>query len=268
MGKTIGFIGCGNMGKAMVRGLIESGLTVPDKIFVSTQREETRENIRESFGVHVTGKNQEVAEKAEILFFAVKPFAYEGVMKEVRNVLKDDALIIGMAAGVTIEKMKEYLGKEKKVVKIMPNTPVAVSEGVIAASFSDNLNVEEKHELSKLLSLLGKVSVIDEKHMDVITGIAGSSPAYVFMFIEAMADAAVKNGLPRKEAYDIAAQAVLGAAKMMLETGIHPGILKDMVTSPGGTTIEAVAVLEEKGLRHAVISAVDACVEKSRKMSR
>jgi pyrroline-5-carboxylate reductase len=118
------------------------------------------------------------------------------------------------------------------------------------------------------LSVLGKVSVIEEKHMDVITGIAGSSPAYVYMFIEAMADAAVKNGLPRKDAYEISAQAIIGAAKMVMDTGIHPGVLKDMVTSPGGTTIEAVSVLEEKGLRHAVISAVDACVEKSRNMSK
>lgn len=268
MKKTIGFIGCGNMGKAIVRGLIESGKAAPDQITVSTQRETSRENIRETFGVHTTGKNQEVAEVSEILFFAVKPYAYEAVMKEAKSVLKEDALVIGMAAGVTIEKMKEHLGQEKKIVKIMPNTPVAVSEGVIAVSYSENLTQDEKTEVSDLLSILGKVSVIDEKQMDVITGIAGSSPAYVYMFIEAMADAAVKNGLPRKEAYDISAQAVLGAAKMVLETGIHPGILKDMVTSPGGTTIEAVAVLEEKGFRHAVISAVDACVDKSRKMSK
>lgn len=268
MERTIGFIGCGNMGKAMVKGLIDSGMVKPDLIRVSTQRESTRETIRETFGVHVTGLNQQVAEVSKVLFFAVKPYAYETVMKEVKNVIQESTLVIGMAAGVSIDRMKEYLGAEKKIVKIMPNTPVAVSEGVIATSFSDNITNEEKKEVADLLSALGKVSVIEEKHMDVITGIAGSSPAYVYMFIEAMADAAVKNGLPRADAYEISAQAIIGAAKMVLDTGIHPGVLKDMVTSPGGTTIEAVSVLEEKGLRHAVISAVDACVEKSRNMSK
>lgn len=268
MDKTFGFIGCGNMGKAILKGLIDSGQASKNRIIVSTKRQSTQDSIHDLYGVTVTGNNREVAEKSDILFFAVKPYAYEEVMNEVQSALKKDTLIIGMAAGVTLEKMGKFLGDNHKLVKIMPNTPVAVAEGVIAMSYSRNLSQEDIDMISSLLSVMGKVSVIDEKNMDVITGIAGSSPAYVYIFIEAMADAAVKNGLPRKEAYDIAAQAVLGAAKMVLETGVHPGILKDMVTSPGGTTIEAVAALEEKGFRHAVISAVDACVEKSRKMSR
>lgn len=268
MHKTAGFIGCGNMGKAILRGILDTGWISASKVMVSTSRESTQNEIRESFETQVTGENKEVARFADYLFLAVKPYLYEEVIREIRDDLKSDAIIIGMAAGVTLEKMENWLGKAGKIVKIMPNTPVAVREGLIAMSVSPNLSDIDMENVTAMLTRIGKVSLIEERHMDVITGISGSSPAYVYMFIEAMADAAVKNGLPRKEAYEISAQAVMGAAKMVLETGIHPGMLKDMVTSPGGTTIEAVAMLEEKGMRHAVISAVDVCIRKSKEMSK
>lgn len=268
MHKTVGFIGCGNMGRAILAGILDAGWVSPVKVMVSTSRADTQEEIRNQFSTQVTMDNREVARHSDILFIAVKPYLYEQVLKEIREEIRDETIIIGMAAGMTLTKMEDFLGKPFKLVKIMPNTPVAVKEGLIAMSFSPYLDEVEKENVIAMMSTIGKVSLIEERHMDVITGISGSSPAYVFMFIEAMADAAVKNGLPRKEAYEISAQAVLGAAKMVLETGIHPGTLKDMVTSPGGTTIEAVSVLEEKGLRHAVISAVDACISKSRDMSR
>lgn len=268
MHKTVGFIGCGNMGKAILAGILDAGWISPGKVMVSTSRENTLEEVRDQFKTLTTMDNREVARHSDILFLAVKPYLYEKVLEEIKEEIKDEAIIIGMAAGVTLEKMENFLGEPFKLVKIMPNTPVAVKEGLIAMSFSPYLDEVEKENIIAMMSTIGKVSLIEERHMDVITGISGSSPAYVFMFIEAMADAAVKNGLPRNEAYEISAQAVLGAAKMVLETGIHPGTLKDMVTSPGGTTIEAVSVLEEKGLRHAVISAVDACIRKSKEMSR
>lgn len=268
MHKTAGFIGCGNMGRAILGGLLDTGWISASKVMVSTSRESTQSEISERFETQVTGDNREVARFSDYLFLAVKPYMYEEVIREIRDDLKSGAIIIGMAAGVTLEKMSGWFGTSEKIVKIMPNTPVAVKEGLIAMSVSPGLTDVDTENIIAMLSKIGKVSLIEERHMDVITGISGSSPAYVYMFIEAMADAAVKNGLPRKEAYEISAQAVMGAAKMVLDTGIHPGMLKDMVTSPGGTTIEAVAMLEEKGMRHAVISAVDVCIEKSREMSR
>jgi pyrroline-5-carboxylate reductase len=268
MHKTIGFIGCGNMGRAILSGILDSRNVPPDKIIVSASSSKTIEEITEMYHTEGTLDNVKVAENADILFLAVKPYLYEKVILEIRDAVKDNVVIIGMAAGVTIEKMEAAFDKPLNIVKIMPNTPVSVREGLIAMAFNSMMDEVEQENIISLLSSIGKVQVIEEKHMDVITGISGSSPAYVFMFIEAMADAAVKNGLPRKDAYEISAQAVLGAAKMVLETGIHPGILKDMVTSPGGTTIEAVAKLEEKGFRNAVISAVDACIHKSEEMSR
>lgn len=268
MGKNIGFIGCGNMGKAILRGLLEAQMVNPKEVMVSTKRGETSRLLADTFGVQVAKDNGQVAHFSQVLFLGVKPFQYEDVLREIRQELREHTLIIGMAAGITLDKMEKILGSGHKLVKIMPNTPVMVKAGVTAMSCSNALTEEEKEVVRALLRPISTVVDIEEKHMDVITGIAGSSPAYVYQFIEAMADAGVKNGLPRKEAYEISAKAVLGAAKMVLETGLHPGVLKDMVTSPGGTTIAAVAKLEEKGLRHAVISAVDVCVEKSKEMSQ
>lgn len=268
MHKTIGFIGCGNMGKAILGGILEANPDRRQHTLVSASTQETLKDISDRFQVETTRSNREVAQRSDYVFLAVKPHLYPQILREIRDELKADALIIGMAAGVTLEKMEDELGKDRKLVKIMPNTPVAVKAGVIAMALGQGIDAVDEENLLALLQGLGTVFPLEEKHMDVITGISGSSPAYVYLFLEAMADAAVKNGLPRKEAYAISAQAVLGAAKMLLETGVHPGILKDMVTSPGGTTIDAVAKLEEEGFRHAVISAVDVCIEKSRKMSQ
>lgn len=267
MNKTIGFIGCGSMGRAILSGILDSGRAIPEQITVSAATQETLDTVREEYGVGVTLDNKKVAETSDILFLAIKPNRYEEIIHEIRNALKENTIIIGMAAGMSLDKMGKAFGKRVKIVRTMPNTPASVKEGYTAVVFNDQVSEVEQENMLLLFSSIGRASVIEEKHMDVITGISGSSPAYVFMFIEAMADAAVKNGFPRKEAYEISAQAVLGAAKMVLETELHPGILKDMVCSPGGTTIEAVVKLEEKGFRNAVISAVDACIEKSKEMS-
>ena len=205
--------------------------------------------MKEELGIAMTADNREVAAFAEVLILAVKPFYYEDVIKEIRDVVADDTIVVSIAPGKKLTWIEGLFEKPLKIVRTMPNTPALVGEG-----------------MSCIFAGFGKTEIVEEDMIDVVVGVSGSSPAYVFMFIEAMADAAVADGMPRAQAYRFAAQAVLGSAKMVLETGKHPGELKDMVCSPKGTTIEAVRVLEEKGLRSAVFEAMKACVKKGREV--
>ncbi len=189
------------------------------------------------------------------------------VIAEIKSVVKEHTLIVSIAAGKTIGYLREAFGRpECKLIRCMPNTPALVLAGCTGVCADDNVTEEELTQVLTLLRSFGTASVVSERLMDVVVGVSGSSPAYVFMFIEAMADEAVAAGMPRGQAYEFAAQSVLGSAKMVLETGRHPGELKDMVCSPGGTTIQAVKVLEEKGMRAAVMDAMEACIEKSKKL--
>ena len=206
-----------------------------------------------------------MAEQADILFLAVKPIFFPEVIAEIKDAVKTDTLIISIAAGRNLQYLKDAFGRpELKLIRCMPNTPALVLEGCTGVCIGENVTEDETEQVLSLLRSFGIASVVPERLMDVVVGVSGSSPAYVFMFIEAMADEAVAAGMPRKQAYEFAAQSVLGSAKMVLETGKHPGELKDMVCSPGGTTIEAVRVLEEKGFRSS--DAMDACIEKSKCM--
>lgn len=262
----IGMIGCGNMGRAMLRGMLDAGLAGPQEVMASALHEATLKQLREQYAVRTTLDNREAAAFAEILFLAVKPQYYEAVIREIRDVVSDTQIIVTVAPGKTHDWLLKQFGRPLKIVRTMPNTPAFVKEGMTAVC--PNGQVSE-NELEAVLGLLGGFSaaeIVPEHLMDAVTAVSGSSPAYVFLFIEAMADAAVLQGMPRAQAYRFAAQAVLGSAKMALETGMHPGALKDMVCSPAGTTIEAVRVLEKAGLRSAVIEAMSACAEKSRKM--
>ena len=208
-----------------------------------------------------------MAEAADILFLAVKPVYLDDVIEEVKSAVGAETLVVSIVAGRNLKYLKEAFGRpELKIIRCMPNTPALVLEGCTGVCAGDEVPEEELEKVVDLMSAFGKASVVPERLMDVVVGVSGSSPAYVFLFIEAMADAAVAEGMPRKQAYEFAAQAVLGSAKLVLETGKHPGELKDMVCSPGGTTIQAVKVLEEKGMRAAVIDAVEACISKSRNM--
>ena len=268
MNKRIGFIGCGNMGKAMLGSLVKSKDINNEDIMVSTKSNTSAQNIIKEFNVKATTINSEVTKNSDIIFLAVKPFFFKEVIEEIKDVVKEDVIIISIAAGVTIEQIEEWFGKKIKLVRTMPNTPALVGEGMSAICPNNNVSEEELNYIGKLYNLFGKYEVIAEKDFHAFIALCGSSPAYVFMFIEAMADAAVVGGMPRKQAYNFAAQSVLGAAKMVLESGKHPGELKDMVCSPGGTTIEAVKVLENEGMRSSVINAVCACIEKSKEMSK
>ncbi|MCF2641604.1 MAG: pyrroline-5-carboxylate reductase [Lachnospiraceae bacterium] len=268
LGETIGFIGCGNMGSAMIGGIVGSGLIPADKVIASARSKDTLDNMKETYKIDVTKDNTKVAEKADILFLAVKPNMYEDVISQIRDCVKKEALIVSIAAGQTIAGIESLFAHPIKLVRAMPNTPAMVLESMSALTPNANVSPEELKKVITIFNSFGKCEVVSEKLMDAVTGVSGSSPAYVYMFIEAMADAAVFDGMPRAQAYKFAAQSVLGAAKMVLETGKHPGELKDAVCSPGGTTIEAVAKLEELNLRGTVIAAQHTCTEKSKAMSK
>ena len=263
----IGFIGLGNMASAMIGGMLKAGEVKAEDLLGSDKSEQMRAAAAQSFGMEVLEDNALVAEKADILFLAVKPIFFPDIMNDIREKVRKTTVVVSIAAGQTVQNIEDGLqSKTAKIIRLMPNTPALVGEGCTAICNNENVTKEELEIVKRLLLTFGKAEELPERLFDAFIGISGSSPAYVFMFIEAMADAAVNAGMPRNLAYTFASQAVLGSAKMVMETGKHPGELKDMVCSPGGTTIAAVKVLEEMGFRGAVIDAVDACVEKSRNL--
>lgn len=262
----IGFIGCGNMAGAMIRGIVSSGKCAPDEVMASNRSAAKLEKIAKETGIRTTQCNTEAAKFAEILFLCVKPQFYHAVIEEIKDVVTEEQILITVAPGKTLAWLAQEFGRSLKIVRTMPNTPAMVKEGMTGMCPNEAVTAEELETVREVCSGFTRTEVISENLMDVVTSVSGSSPAYVFLFIEAMADAAVADGMPRAQAYKFAAQAVLGSAKMVLETGMHPGELKDMVCSPAGTTIEAVRVLEEKGFRSAVIEAMKACTKKSREM--
>ena len=262
----VGFIGCGNMAQAMLKGILGKGLYEPEDIIVSRRNDEALVQLHRELGVQTTTDNLEVAKKADILILAVKPFQFADVIPPLAACIKEETLVISIAAGQTIANIENLFGKTIKLVRTMPNTPALVLEGATGMCFNSHVTEEEQEKAIRLFESFGIVEVVSETMIDTVIGVSGSSPAYVFLFIEAMADAAVADGMPRAQAYRMAAQSVLGSAKMVLETGKHPGELKDMVCSPAGTTIEAVRVLEEKGFRSAVIEGQKACVKKAKEL--
>ena len=266
--KNIGFIGCGNMGGAIIGGIINSGITQPENIVVYDKSAISIEGVRGKYNITVAKDEKDAAKRSDVLFLAVKPSVIYDVIDDIKACISNNTVVVSIAAGQSIEKIENAFGKKVSLMRVMPNTPALVGEGMSALSPNSVLDKDEaaKEYIMRIFSGIGKAELVPEKLMDAVTGVSGSSPAYVFMFIEALADAAVLAGMPRNQSYTFAAQAVLGSAKMVLETGLHPGELKDMVCSPGGTTIEAVSVLEEKGMRSSVLEAVKACVEKSKKL--
>lgn len=262
----LGFIGCGNMATAIMNGILKNGVAKKEDLLGADLSKASCDKVAAQLGITVTNDNKEVAKQADVLFLSVKPQFYESVITEIKDLVSADQLIITIAPGKTLAWLEEQFGKKLKIVRTMPNTPALVGEGITAACPNEQITEEDLNCAMNILTSFGKCQVVAEHLMDVVTSVSGSSPAYVFMFIEAMADAAVADGMPRAQAYEFAAQAVLGSAKMVLETGKHPGELKDMVCSPGGTTIEAVRVLEEKGMRSSVFEAMKACTRKSRGM--
>ncbi len=260
----VGFIGCGNMASAIIGGLISKSGISPMEIIASDASEEATKKAAETNGICITNNNCAAAVDSEVLFLSVKPQFYESVINEIKDILPAKQIIVTIAPGKTLEWLAERLGSDKKIVRTMPNTPALVGAGITGVCKNDLVSDAEFTYVLSLLGSFGLAEAVPEALMDAVVSVSGSSPAYVFMFIEAMADAAVADGMPRAQAYKFAAQAVMGSAKMVLDTGKHPGELKDMVCSPAGTTIEAVRVLEEKGFRSSVMEAMKACTAKAK----
>ena len=261
----VGFIGLGNMGSAMIGGMIANKVVNAEDIIGADASMERTDEIVRKFGITPAGSNNGAA-RADILITSVKPQVYESVIEDIRDSIGENTVIISIAPGKTLSWLREKYGKPVKLVRCMPNTPALVGEGCTGVCRNELVSDEEFERVLTILNSFGKAYEVLESQMDAVVAVSGSSPAYVFMLIEAMADGAVAEGLPRKTAYEMAAQAVLGSAKMVLDTKKHPGELKDMVCSPGGTTIDAVAVLEGMNFRSAVIEAERACADKSRSM--
>lgn len=262
----LGFIGCGNMASAIMSGIISNGLMRATEIIGADVFAPSREKVKETLGIQIAENNIEVVQKADAVVLSVKPQYYEEVIDEIKDDVRENQIIITLAPGKTLAWLEAQFGKPVKIVRTMPNTPAMVQEGMTAACPNVNVTKEELEYVLHILRAFGEAEVVPEKLIDAVVAVSGSSPAYVFMMIEAMADAAVAEGMPRALGYKFAAKAVMGSAKMVLETGKQPGELKDMVCSPGGTTIEAVKVLEETGFRGSIMQAMEACAEKSRNM--
>lgn len=260
----IGFIGCGNMATSIIKGIIRKQIIDAENIIASAKTKATLDRVQKELGVKVSTDNLEVTENSDILVLAVKPQYYPEVIAQIKDVVRKEQIVISIAPGKTLDWLQEQFGGSVRLVRTMPNTPALVGEGMTGACRNEYVTDEDYAIVLQILGSFGEVETIPENLMDVCVSVSGSSPAYIYILIEAMADGAVADGMPRAQAYKFAAQSVLGSAKMVLETGKHPGELKDQVCSPGGTTIEAVRVLEEKGFRSSVIEAMKACVRKAR----
>lgn len=263
---TIGFIGLGNMARAMIAGMLTKKIAEPSELIGSAKTKETRKQMEEEFGIKTEADNEKVAFLSDILILAIKPQFFGEVLPEIREAVSGDKLIISIAAGKTMADIEKLFGKKLKLVRCMPNTPALVGEGCSGVCRNELVSDEEMAHCMSLMGSFGLAEEVPERLINAVAGVSGCSPAYVFLFLEALADGAVAAGMPRKQAYTFAAQAVMGSAKLMLETGKHPGELKDMVCSPAGTTIEGVRVLEEKGVRGAIMDAVKATVDKAENM--
>ena len=263
----LGIIGAGNMGSSILKGVTSSNFLENKNIAIFDLNKEKIEELSKEYGVKKAENENELAKESDILILSLKPNIVPKVLDKIKDDLSEKTIVLSIAAGISIDFIENIIGTDKKVIRTMPNTPAQVMEGMTAVSFNHNIQENEKSMIFKLLNSFGKSIEIEEKLMHAYTGISGSLPAYVYVFMEALADGGVLEGMPRDKAYEIIAQTVLGSAKMMLETKKHPGILKDEVTSPGGTTIAALKVLEDGKFRGTVMEAVKDCTEKSKEMA-
>ncbi|HET9233018.1 MAG TPA: pyrroline-5-carboxylate reductase [Candidatus Eisenbacteria bacterium] len=266
LSQTVGFLGTGNMAEALIKGLIGAAVVEPSQIWGSDPRKQRCDEMADRFGIHATTSNVEVAEKSAILILSVKPQVLPKVLDEVTAKVQPHALVISIAAGIPVATLERHLPLGTRVVRTMPNTPALVGAGATAIAAGGHATEQDLADATAIFEAVGMTVSLDEDQLDAVTGLSGSGPAYVFLIIEALSDAGVKMGLSRYNAQALAAQTVLGSAKLLIETNEHPGRLKDMVTSPGGTAIDGIATLEAGGLRTTLINAVEAATRRSREL--
>ena len=263
--KSISFVGAGNMAEAMIRGLLRKEVFAPEHITASAPREERRRELQEKFAIRMTADNREAA-RAGIVVLSVKPQILSRVLDEVAEVIDAEALVISIAAGVPVVAIQSRLAAGTRVVRAMPNTPALVDAAATAIARGEHARESDLEDAKRIFDSIGITVILDESQLDAVTGLSGSGPAYVFLILEALSDAGVKVGLSRRTAQLLAAQTLLGSAKLLLETNEHPGRLKDMVTSPGGTAITGLHTLENGGLRTTLMNAVEAATRRSREL--
>jgi pyrroline-5-carboxylate reductase len=266
--QRLGFLGSGNMAEALIRGILEKNLWPKETIIASDVSPERLSDVGGRLGIRTTADNGEVVTASDMIIVAVKPAQVPEVLSDVADAVSPEKLIVSIAAGVTLATIQSSVKKITPVIRVMPNAPAMALAGMSCLSAGSSAGPEHLAEAMKLFSGVGEALVVPEAHLDAVTALSGSGPAYLFLVIEALTDAGVRVGLPRKTAEKLSAQTVLGAAAMVIETGRHPGQLKDMVASPAGTTIEGLAVLEENGVRGAFIEAVDAAYRRAKELGR
>jgi pyrroline-5-carboxylate reductase len=266
--QRIGLIGAGQMATALVRGFIKAGLTAPDRLLAADVDEAARERFTQATAVPTTADNAMVTNRSELIFLAVKPQQMAGVAAGLRGKTGPGQLLVSIAAGIRLASLATWFGPGLRIIRVMPNTPCLVGQGVCAYSLGEGATTEDGALVGRLLGSLGSAWQVEEKLLDAITGLAGSGPAFVYVMVEALSDAGVRMGLPRNMATAMAAGTVRGAAEMVLATAEHPAVLKDRVASPGGTTIAGLQAIEAGGVRAALMAAVEAATRRSVELGR
>jgi pyrroline-5-carboxylate reductase len=254
------------MGEAIIKGLLQTGLVPASSLAATDVRADRLRQLADQYGIRAATSNRDLVAQSDVIILAVKPQIMGAVLREIAGAVDRGRLLISVAAGVPVAALREHLGKPARLIRVMPNTPALVLEGVTAIARAEGLEAGDLDLAQELFGAVGRAVVLDEDALDAVTGLSGSGPAYVAIVIESLADGGVKMGLDRATAMILAAQTVLGSARLILETGMHPGQLKDMVSSPGGTTIAGIAALEEGGVRRTFIGAVERATLRSREL--
>jgi len=266
--RKIGIIGAGNMGEALIAGFLKSKAFSPQDVYASEIIEKRRKYITSNYHIKCFDDLKNLVESSDLIMIAVKPYDVKNVLESIGKEITPEKTLLSIAAGIKLDYMKKYLPEDVPIIRVMPNIACFVREGMMSICSSDNTPKEKLEAVKDVLSLLGRVMILDEKYFDAVTGLVGSGPAYIYLVIEALSDAGVRLGLPRDVAITLSAQTTLGAGKMVVETGEHPAKLKDMVVTPGGTTIEGLVELERGRVRATLIDAVIKATERAKELSK